>query len=299
MVVQATWPGATIEDTLDQVTERIEKELQQLDGLDYVRSYTTPGSTTVFVQLPRHAEEGRVQPAFYQVRKRIGDIQGQFPQGVQGPFFNDEFGDVFGNIYAFTADGLTQRQLRDYVETRPHRGLQGARHRQDPAARRAGRDDLPRLLDPQARRARHRLPGADQDAAGAERDLALRRDPGRARARLACGSAGSSPRRTRLQDVNLRVNDRFFRLSDVAEISRGYEDPPAPLFRFNGKPAIGLAIAMRPGANLLHFGEALKERMRRIEASCRSASASTSSPTSPRSSRRRSAASPRRWSRPW
>ena len=117
MVVQTAWPGATIKDTLDQVTDRVEKELQQLNGLDYVRSYTTPGSSTVFVQCRDTLKKGEVQPAFYQVRKRLGDIKGQFPEGVQGPFFNDEFGDVYGNIYAFTADGLTHRQLRDYVES--------------------------------------------------------------------------------------------------------------------------------------------------------------------------------------
>ncbi|WP_238298760.1 efflux RND transporter permease subunit, partial [Methylobacterium soli] len=116
MIVQANWPGATIGDTLDQVTDRIEKELQQVNALDYVRSYTTPGQTTVFVQLRDTTKPTEIQAAFYQVRKRIGDIQNTFPQGVQGPFFNDEFGDVYGNVYGFTADGLTHRQLRDYVE---------------------------------------------------------------------------------------------------------------------------------------------------------------------------------------
>ena len=81
-----------------------------------MRSYTTPGNATVFVQFRDTTKKAEIQPAFYQVRKRLGDIQGSFPQGVQGPFFNDEFGDVYGNVYAFTADGLTHRQLRDYVE---------------------------------------------------------------------------------------------------------------------------------------------------------------------------------------
>ena len=97
MVVQAAWPGATIGDTLEQVTDRIEKELQQINALDYVRSYTTPGQATVFVQFRDTTKKEEIQPAFYQVRKRLGDIQSNFPQGVQGPFFNDEFGDVYGN----------------------------------------------------------------------------------------------------------------------------------------------------------------------------------------------------------
>ena len=106
MVVQATWPGATISDTLDQVTDRIEKELQQISAVDYTRSYTTPGQATVFVNLRDTTPPQTIPWLFYQVRKRLGDIKGTFPQGMQGPFFNDEFGDVYGNVYAFTADGL-------------------------------------------------------------------------------------------------------------------------------------------------------------------------------------------------
>ncbi len=116
MVVQAVWPGATIGDTLDQVTDRIEKEVQQISAVDYTRSYTTPGQATVFVNLRDTTPPQTIPWLFYQVRKRLGDIKGTFPQGMQGPFFNDEFGDVFGNVYAFTADGLSMRQLRDYVE---------------------------------------------------------------------------------------------------------------------------------------------------------------------------------------
>ncbi len=108
---------ATISDTLDQVTDRIEKELQQIGAVDYTKSYTTPGQATVFVNLRDTTPPQTIPWLFYQVRKRLGDIKGTFPQGMQGPFFNDEFGDVYGNVYAFTADGLSMRQLRDYVET--------------------------------------------------------------------------------------------------------------------------------------------------------------------------------------
>ena len=114
MVIQQQWPGATVEETINQITDPIEKELQQLDSLDYTRSYTTPGQTTIFVTLKDTTRDAPWQ--FYQVRKHVQDIQYQLPSGVRPPGFNDEFGDVFGNIYAFTADGLTFRQLRDYVE---------------------------------------------------------------------------------------------------------------------------------------------------------------------------------------
>ncbi|MBE7199071.1 MAG: efflux RND transporter permease subunit [Parafilimonas terrae] len=264
MVVQATWPGATIGETLDQITDRIEKELQQLNGLDYVRSYTTPGQSTVFVQFRDTSKPSEMPAAFYQTRKRLGDIKGQFPAGMQGPFFNDEFGDVYGNIYAFTADGLSYRQLRDYVERVRTEilkvpdigktqilGTQNEAIFLDFSSRKlAGYGiDLQALV--KALQAQNAVSASGVVQAGPER-VSLR-------------VSGSFASEASLQDVNLRVNDRFFRLADIAQISRGYEDPPAPMFRVNGKPALGLAIAMRPGANLLHFGDALKERMHQIE----------------------------------
>ena len=116
MVIGAEWPGATIADTLDQITDRIEKEVQQIDALDYTKSYTVPGRTTVFVTFKDTTDPKQLPDLFYQVRKHINDIRGTFPDTLQGISFNDEFGDVFGNIYAFTSDGLSMRQLRDYVE---------------------------------------------------------------------------------------------------------------------------------------------------------------------------------------
>ncbi|WP_430910136.1 efflux RND transporter permease subunit [Methylobacterium sp. sgz302541] len=264
MVVQANWPGATIKDTLEQVTDRIEKELQQLNALDYLKSYTTPGQTTVFVQLRDTTKATEIQPAFYQVRKRLGDIQGTFPQGVQGPFFNDEFGDVYGNVYGFTADGLTHRQLRDYVEgvrtdilKVPNIGktlLLGTQKETinlDFSTRKlAGFGiDVQALI--KTLQAQNAISPSGVVQAGPER--------------VSVRVSGQFASEDSLRDINLRVNDRFFRLSDVAEISRGYEDPPAAMFRVDGKPAIGLAIAMRPNANLLHFGEDLKARMRVVE----------------------------------
>jgi len=116
MVVAARWPGATIDDTLQQVTDRIEKKLQETPSLDFLRSYTKPGEATIFVNLLESTPAGAVPGLWQKVRNEIGDIQTSFPAGVQGPFFDDEFGDVFGTIYGFTANGFTERELRDYVE---------------------------------------------------------------------------------------------------------------------------------------------------------------------------------------
>ncbi|GJD97052.1 efflux RND transporter permease subunit [Methylobacterium iners] len=264
MIVQARWPGATIADTLDQVTERIEKELQQIDAVDYSRSYTTPGQTTVFVQLRETTPPKTIPAIFYQVRKRIGDIQGTFPQGIQGPVFNDEFGDVFGNVYAFTADGVSMRQLRDSVE-RVREQLKKV-----PSAGKMqllGAQDEVIYLDFSTRK----LAGLGLDTQSVIRTLqsqnaitpsgVIQAGPERISVRV----GGQFVSEESLRAINLRVNDRFFRLSDVAEISRGVLDPPTSLFRFNGQPAIGLAIAMQPSGNIVVFGEALKARMRKLQ----------------------------------
>ena len=124
MVVQAQWPGATLDDTLLQVTERIERKLQETPHLDYLKSYTKAGQSTVFVYLKGSTGPKEVSDTWYQVRKKVKDIELTLPPGVIGPVADDEFGDTYGIIYGFTADGFTNRQLRDYVEDIRSRLLQ-------------------------------------------------------------------------------------------------------------------------------------------------------------------------------
>ena len=116
MVVAAGWPGATVDETLKQVTERLERTLQETDHLDRIRSYTTAGQTTIFVDLKQSTPPAAVPDVWYQVRKNIGDMRHTLPMGTVGPFMNDDFGSTFGIIYAFTADGFNFRELRDHVE---------------------------------------------------------------------------------------------------------------------------------------------------------------------------------------
>src|SRR5271170_7496732 len=108
MIVRAAWPGATLDDTLQQVTDRLERTLQETPSLDFLRSFTTPGETTIFVNLKQAARASEIPDIWYHVRKSVGDMRNTLPQGVVGPGFNDEFGDVFGIIYGVTADGFTQ-----------------------------------------------------------------------------------------------------------------------------------------------------------------------------------------------
>src|SRR5499433_906535 len=116
MVVQAAWPGATLGDTLLQVTDRLERTLQETPSLDFLRSYTSPGKTTFFIKLKGETTARQIPDIWYHVRKSVGDMRHTLPAGIVGPGFNDEFGDTFGIIYGFTADGFTHRELRDDVE---------------------------------------------------------------------------------------------------------------------------------------------------------------------------------------
>src|ERR1700757_4484193 len=116
MVVKTLWPGATTLETVQQVTDRIEKKLEELPNLDYLKSYTKPGESVVKVTLKESTRASDVPDLWYQARKKVGDIKQTLPQGVQGPFFNDEFGDTYSLIIALTSDGFEHRELRDYAE---------------------------------------------------------------------------------------------------------------------------------------------------------------------------------------
>ena len=116
MVVKTLWPGATTLETVQQVTDRIEKKLEELPNLDYLKSYTKPGESVVFVTLKDATPASQVPDLWYQARKKVGDIKQTLPQGIQGPFFNDEFGDTYSLIFALTSDGFSHRELRDYAE---------------------------------------------------------------------------------------------------------------------------------------------------------------------------------------
>ncbi|MER0041940.1 efflux RND transporter permease subunit [Pseudomonas sp. MGal98] len=260
MVIQTRWPGATVDETLSQVTDRIEKKLEELDSLDYVKSYTRPGESTVMVFLRDTTKADEIDGIWYQVRKKIDDIRGEFPQGLQGPSFNDEFGDVFGSIYAFTGDGLSMRQLRDYVEqvraeirSVPDLGKVQMVGQQNEvfylnfSTRKLAALGIDQSQVIQSLQAQNAVTPSGVIEAGPER--------------ISVRTSGQFASEADLRNVNLRLDDRFYRLTDIAEITRGYVDPPQALFRYNGKPAIGLAIAMRDGGNIQTFGKALHARM--------------------------------------
>lgn len=265
MIIGAALPGASTEETLKQVTTRIETKLEELDELKFTRSVTMPGTSVVYVELLATTRGPEVAEVWKRVRQMMSDIRPDFPQEFQGFQFNDDFGDVYGNVYAFTTDGFTQRELRDRVESI---------RKQVAALPAAGKTDL---LGEQEERIYIEFSTARLAALGLNQQQVLSTLANQ-NAIAPSGVIQDGPERVlvrvdgqfgdadAISAVNLRVGERFFNLSDVANVTRGYEDPPESLFRYNGQPAIGLQIGMRDGENILEFGEELNSLMEGVEA---------------------------------
>jgi len=264
MVVKTLWPGATIDDTLDQITDRIERKLEETPSLDYLRSYTTAGESVIFVNLKDSTPPAQVPDLWYQVRKKVGDIAHTLPEGTRGPFFDDEFGDTYGVIYAFTSDGFSYRELKDYVESVRDQllrlpdvgkisliGVQDERITLSFSARKLANLGVTQAQIVDALRHQNAVAPAGMVDTGSEK----------INVRVSGGFLSESD----LAAINLRVGGRFLRLADVAEIRRGTVDPPSPSYRVNGKPAIGLALSMAKGGNNLKLGEAIADRMTALE----------------------------------
>lgn len=263
MVVQAAWPGATAEETLKQVTERLERTLQETPRLDYLRSFTRAGGTTIFVNLKGSTPAKEVPDIWYHVRKSISDMRATLPVGVVGPGFNDEFGDTFGIIYGFTADGFTRRELRDFVEDVRSKllrvtdvskievlGVQDEKIFVEFSMQQLASFGIDRSALIAALQAQNIVQPAGTIQTGDEA-LALR-------------VSGSFASEQDVLAINFAVNGRMLRLGDIAQVRRGYSDPPQPLFRVNGEPAIGLAIAMREGGDILALGNNIQRAMAEI-----------------------------------
>ena len=263
MVVKAVWPGAAVEDTLNQITERLERTLEETPKLDYLRSYTTAGATTIFVNLKGDTTAKEVPDIWYHVRKSVGDIKHTLPAGTLGPFFNDEFGDTFGIIYGFTADGFTRRELRDNVE--------------DIRSQLLNVPDVSKveILGAQDEQIFIEFSMADLAALGFDRSALIAalqaqnivRPAGiiqTGKESVAVRVSGAFRSEQDIAAVNFAIGGRTIRLSDIARVHRGYADPPQPQFRVDGKPALGLAIAMREGGDILTLGDNIKGAMAKI-----------------------------------
>jgi multidrug efflux pump subunit AcrB len=263
MIIQAALPGATAEETVTQVTERIEKKLQELENLKFTRSETKPGLATVYVELTAETKAPAVAATWQRVRNMMGDISHDFPKEFAGFAFNDSFGDVFGNIYAFTYDGYTPSEAKHWAETVQNAVLQLGD---------TGKADLVGTQDPviYLEFSARKLASLGLDAAAVLNTLSSQnaivpsgviRTAGE---KVTVRVSGSFTGAKELAATTLRVGDTFFVLSDVATVAAGYVDPAKALYRYNGQPAIALIVGMRAGANILHFGADLDHVMEQM-----------------------------------
>jgi len=265
MVIQGVLPGATTSETAAQVTDRIEKKLQELGSKLHTRSVTQPGRAIVYLDLFDKTPEAQVEETWLRVRAMMADLQAQMPAEFRGFGFEDSFGDVYGSVYALTSDGFTPREMRDTAEEIRSEIL---------SIRQAGKVNLIGARDPAIyiEFSARRLAANGIDKAAVLDELAAQNtivpagviDTGEERILVRNDSHFTSA--AEIAAVPLRSGDVWFRLSDVATVREGYVTPPEKLFRFNGQEAIGLAVGMRDGENVQDFGAALDEVMTRVAA---------------------------------
>ncbi len=264
MVVRAFWPGASPLEMEEQVTERLEKKLQETPFLDNVRSYTKAGETTIFITLKDSTAPKAVPGVWYQVRKKIGDIRHTLPGGTIGPFFNDEFGDVFGNIYAFTGDGYSYAELKDYIEEVRKEILQVPN-----VAKAEIIGDQEEKIYVEVSHRKLATLGIDplsifevlraQNAMTPAGSIDTRSD------RMYLRISGSFDSVDSIREIGIQAGGRLFRLGDVAHIYRGYVDPPTQKVRYMGQDAIALAVSMAKGGDILNLGKDLDGAIGRIK----------------------------------
>ncbi|WP_352829580.1 efflux RND transporter permease subunit [Mesorhizobium sp. M0830] len=263
MVVQAVWPGATAADMLTQVTDKLEKKLEETPKLDYLKSYTKPGQATIFVYLKESTPKSDLDAIWYQVRKKVSDVQATLPPGVIGPFFNDEFGDVFGVIYGITYDGFTPREARDFAETARTEFLRSS---DVGKVEIFGDQDEKIYLSFSPQKLANLKLNLDEVLTAIARQNAVVPSGviNTPHENMLVDVTGSLLTPENVANLNLWIDGRFYKLTDIANVQRGYSDPPTKMFRVNGKPAIGIGINMREGGNNLEFGEGLHEAAKRL-----------------------------------
>src|SRR6478609_4387318 len=265
MVVQVSWPGATASEMQTQVTDKIEKKLQQLPYLDRIESYSQPSVSFIRVTLTDKTPPSQVKELWYQVRKKVGDVRGDLPPGIVGPNFNDEYGDVYSALYMLTADGLTLAELKaraedirqtllrvagvnkvDIIGERPQKIFIEFSH-----AKLATLGITPQQIFDSVAKQNAVVSGGSVDTSADRINLRV---------------TGAFSGVAAIAAVPVQADGHSFRLGDIATVKRGYEDPPTFLVRQDGKPALGLGVSMQDGANIITLGENLKHTMAGIVA---------------------------------
>ena len=264
MVVRTVWPGATAEEVSRQVTERVEKALMTTGKYEFIRSYSRPGESQVIFAARDSLGAKEIPELWYQVRKKVGDIRATLPQGVVGPFFNDEFGDTFGNIYALTGEGFDYAVMKDYAD-RVQLELQRVED--------VGKVELVGLQDEKiwielsnTKLATLGIPlTAVQQAIDEQNAMTNAGFFETVSDRVRLRVSGEFETVEEIRDFPIRAGDRTIRLGDIAEVKRGFADPAAPKMRFMGQEAIGIAVAMKDGGDILKLGETLEKEFQRLQ----------------------------------
>ena len=265
MVLQAEWPGASAEHMAEQVTDRLEKKLQELAEVDYTASYVKPGLTQIRINLRESTKAADVPQVWYQVRKKISDIQYTLPSGVRGPFYNDEFGDTFGNLYAITGDGYSSSEVRDVADSIRSEFLRVAD---------VNKVDLIGVQDQkiyvEASNAKLALMGIDpsliQSTLAATNSVAAAGIVQTSSEQVRISVTGEFGSVESIRSIGIRAGNHSFRLGDVAEVRRGLVEPATSKMRFNGVESIGLAVSMRKGGDVLRLGKQLDATVKRVQA---------------------------------
>ncbi|MCP5477439.1 MAG: efflux RND transporter permease subunit [Rhodanobacteraceae bacterium] len=264
MVVRTLWPGATAEEVSKQVTERIEKKLMETGDYQMIRAYSRPGVSQIIFVARDDMRSAELPDLFYQVRKKTSDIRAQLPPGVVGPFFNDEFGDTFGNIYALTGDGFDYATLKDYAERLELElqripdvakveliGLQDEKIWIELSNTKLATLGVPMTAVQQA-----------LDEQNAVVPTGFFETPSE---RVQLRVSGRFESVEDIRSFPISVEGRSFRIGDVADVHRGFSDPPAPRMRFMGEDAIGIAVSMKAGGDILKLGHALDSEFARLQ----------------------------------
>jgi multidrug efflux pump len=265
MVVRAYWPGATAQQMAEQVADKVEKQLQEVPYSDKIRTYTKPGEMLTILQLKDSAPPKDIPNSFYTTRKTIGDMRGTLPAGVVGPFFNDDFGDVYGVMFAFTADGFNDAQLKDYVDQTRQQLL---RVKDVGKVAVFGSQDEKVFLDINHQRLAQE--GIDLNSVLAQISGQIDLSPSGA---ITTGAnnvpvriSGQTSSLTELQNLPIKVGATTLKLSDIARVTRGYVEPAQQKIRNNGKNTILLGVSMAKGGDITQLGKALAIAEEKIEA---------------------------------
>jgi len=265
MVLTAYWPGATAVQMAQQVTDKLERKLQETPSIDKISSFSKPGETTIILELKESTAPKDVPPTWYQVRKKVGDIVATLPAGVIGPYFNDEFGDTYGSIFALSGDGFSYAEMRDYADFVRQQLL--AVPLVAKVEQFGVQEEKVNILFSQQKFAQLGVPMdaivnqiATQNGIEASGVLVT---PGE---NLQVRVSGGLKTTRDLEDLSLRVGGTTFRLGDFASVQRAYQDPPHDKMRFNGKEVIGLGVSMEKGGNIIRLGEGLEATVARIRA---------------------------------